>query len=404
MDPITKYLHRIAYKFPKGYPDVNNPEEKAMLMSLVEQEIGTEEVNSLVPGDESGEKQEKVVDVIKNYTEEDIIALFKSLELDQEQLNKLFNRVNNFQSYRPIRQEVDKAGWNEKIRKKFAKEIQDLIEDLSIEDKQKFIEYLNSDKIDFLDVVPEDGVGKLANTLASTGVPLDVVKKIITHTSQDEGKRGVGMGEVGLTLLFSDINASGGKGDLAIDGKEFEIKGNGATLGEKPFNLVSAFNEKLGKYGIEVRKGGPITFNDKTYKMGQLNQVLVDAYNATEDKDGFKAAFKDILVNDNKLGSTAVDARFNNIDFTNPESFNTEIGLMNFIRYAGKEGFKHFLTHDYGTTKGSPNNGDYIYVSGDPETMAKKLDAGKVKFELITPNLLRPRIGFGANFIEEEYV
>ena len=39
MDPITKYLHRIAYKFPKGYPDVNNPEEKAMLISLVEQQL-----------------------------------------------------------------------------------------------------------------------------------------------------------------------------------------------------------------------------------------------------------------------------------------------------------------------------------------------------------------------------
>jgi len=29
MDSITKYLNKIAYKFPKGYPDVNNPEEKA---------------------------------------------------------------------------------------------------------------------------------------------------------------------------------------------------------------------------------------------------------------------------------------------------------------------------------------------------------------------------------------
>ena len=403
MDPITKYLHRIAYKFPKGYPDVNNPEEKAMLMSLVEQEIGTEEVNSLVPGDESGEKQEKVVDVIKDYTEEDIIALFKSLELDQEQLNKLFNRVNNFQSYRPIRQEVDKAGWNEKIRKKFAKEIQDLIEDLSPEDKQKFIDYLNSDKIDFLDVVPEDGVGKLANTLASTGVPLDVVKKIITHTSQDEGKRGVGMGEVGLTLLFGDVNAAGGKGDLEINGGEFEIKGSPATLGEKPFNLTSAFNEKLGKYGIEVLGGrSGITFNDKKYGMNQLNQVLSDAYNVTEDKEGFKAAFKDILVDDNKLGSTAVDARFKNIDFTNPESFNTEIGLMNFIRYAGKEGFKHFLSHDYGSKEGAPNKGDYIYVSGDPKTMANKLKAGGVKFQTITPNLLRPRIGYGTTGFKEE--
>jgi hypothetical protein len=402
MDPIEKIIRENCWKFDKGYPD--SQEDINYLKTLIEQEIETEEVDSIVPGDESGEQQEKVVDVIKKYKKEDIIALFQSLELDQEQLNKLFNRVNNFKSYRPIRQEVDKAGWNEKIRKKFAKEIQDLIEDLSIEDKQKFINYLNSDKIDFLDVVPEDGVGKLANTLASTGVPLDVVSKIITHTSQDEGKRGVGMGEVGLTLLFGDVNASGGKGDLAIDGKEFEIKGNGARLGPEPFNLISAFNDKLGKYGINVKGGsgkGGIMLNDKPYTMGELSQVLVDAYNATEDKEGFKAAFKDILVNDNKLGSKEVDARFNNIDFTKPESFNTEIGLMNFIRYAKKEGFTHFLTHDYGTSRGSPNNGNYIYVSGDAENMAKKLKAGKVKFQTITPNALRPRMGFNTTYKEE---
>lgn len=76
--------------------------------------------------------------------------------------------------------------------------------------------------------------------------------------------------------------------------------------------------------------------------MNQLDQVLVDASNATDDKEGLKAAFKDILVNDNKLGSDAVDARFKNINFKDPESFNTEIGLMNFIRYAEKEGFNHF--------------------------------------------------------------
>ena len=35
-DPITKYLNSIAYKFPKGYPDMNNDEDVKLLMSLVE--------------------------------------------------------------------------------------------------------------------------------------------------------------------------------------------------------------------------------------------------------------------------------------------------------------------------------------------------------------------------------
>ena len=397
MDQLEKIIRENCWRFDKGYPD--SQEDINYLKTLIEQEVE----DSLVPGDTSGEQQEKVGDVFKDYTTDDIIGLFKSLELDQAQLNKLFNRVNNFSAYRPIKQEISSAGWNEKVIKKFSKEIQDLIEDLDGEDKQKFIDYLKSDKKNFLDFVPEDGVGKLPNTLAATGVPLDVVKKIIVHTSQDEGKRGVGMGEVGLTLLFGDIDASSGKGDLSIDGKEFEIKGSPATLGDKPYKLAPVFNEKLGKYGIDVKGGNSgIIFNGQKYGMNQLDQVLSDAYKATEDKEGFKSAFKDILVNDNKLGSAAVDARFNQIDFNKPETFNTEIGLMNFIRYANSEGFTHFLSHDYGESKGSPNNGAYIYVSGNGEAMAQKLKDGGVKFQTITPNLLRPRIGYGTTGFKEE--
>ena len=114
MDTYEKIIRDNCWKFDKGYPD--SQEDINYLKTLIEQEIETVDVNSIVPGDTSGEEQEKVVDVIKDYTSEDIIALFKSLELDQAQLNKLFNRVNNFSSYRPIRQEVNKAGWNEKIR------------------------------------------------------------------------------------------------------------------------------------------------------------------------------------------------------------------------------------------------------------------------------------------------
>ena len=39
MDPITKYLNRIAYKFPKGYPDMNNVQDVSLLESMLS-EIG----------------------------------------------------------------------------------------------------------------------------------------------------------------------------------------------------------------------------------------------------------------------------------------------------------------------------------------------------------------------------
>ena len=40
MDNITKYLNRIAYKFPKGYPDMNNDQDVLLLESLISKIIG----------------------------------------------------------------------------------------------------------------------------------------------------------------------------------------------------------------------------------------------------------------------------------------------------------------------------------------------------------------------------
>ena len=40
MDNITKYLNRIAYKFPKGYPDMNNAQDVLLLEAFISEVIG----------------------------------------------------------------------------------------------------------------------------------------------------------------------------------------------------------------------------------------------------------------------------------------------------------------------------------------------------------------------------
>ena len=40
MDSLTKYLNSIAYKFPKGYPDMNNNQDVLLLESLISEAIG----------------------------------------------------------------------------------------------------------------------------------------------------------------------------------------------------------------------------------------------------------------------------------------------------------------------------------------------------------------------------
>jgi len=39
MDPITKFLHSISYKFPKGYPDMEDPKDVELLHILMEEYI-----------------------------------------------------------------------------------------------------------------------------------------------------------------------------------------------------------------------------------------------------------------------------------------------------------------------------------------------------------------------------
>ena len=35
MDILEKFIRKVAYKFPKGYPDINNPEDRALLFELL---------------------------------------------------------------------------------------------------------------------------------------------------------------------------------------------------------------------------------------------------------------------------------------------------------------------------------------------------------------------------------
>lgn len=372
MDAFDKLLKNVSYKFDKGYPD--GPEDMAKLFEMV---------NNLV------EAESKL-------TKNDLIKLIQDLDLDDEQITKLYNRTKNFTTYRPIKGTLTDKDYNPLVLKKFSKEIQDLIEDLPKNEVDDFVKYLSEkDKqIDF----PTTSRGNLFSTLAKTGVPDSVVKKVVYHTSQDEGKRGVGMGELGLSLIFKNVGSAKGKGDLSINGEEFEIKGEGATLGDKPAKLEGVIGPKLAPFGIEI--GNKLTFKDKTYNKNSFAPLLADVYKDTDKKEEFKSIIKDILVNDNGLGAEAVDSLFNSIDFASPESIQTNIALMNFVRYAQKEGFSHFLAHDFG--QGGKGNGEYIYVKGSPEEMAKQLKSAGAKFEKLSPNNLRPRIGFGTTLVTEE--
>ena len=41
MDPLEEFLYSISYKFPKGYPDIEDPKDNELLYSLVEEILST---------------------------------------------------------------------------------------------------------------------------------------------------------------------------------------------------------------------------------------------------------------------------------------------------------------------------------------------------------------------------
>jgi hypothetical protein len=52
MDVITKYLNRIAYKFPKGYPDMNDSQDRKMLFEMVNSIVEAEEDEEVISSEE----------------------------------------------------------------------------------------------------------------------------------------------------------------------------------------------------------------------------------------------------------------------------------------------------------------------------------------------------------------
>jgi hypothetical protein len=360
---------------------------------------------------ENSPKEEKAVE----YTIDKIKDLLDTMDIDQadpEQLKKLYNRIQTFSGYRPIRDTLATKKFSSSILKKFSGEIQALIEDLPEEDKANFFKFLKEgDEVPF----PEAESGNLYDILANVpGVSRSLAQQIMIHTGQDDKKRGVGMGEVAFALLFSNIDAATNKGDLELNGKEFEIKGENAALGATSDVIfkkrVAEASEYLkSKMGITLTGKGPrYTGYDVGGEIFNALNVFPSAVSRAyklADSNGaggdFKIAFKEYLkifgdFDDSILNSTV----YNTIDLNNPKSIQRGIAVLNLYRYILLEGFPYFLAHDVGA--GGKGTGNYVFASGSPEEIASKIYNNKnVKFEKVAYNGLRPRIGFLSRFAED---
>ena len=465
---IDALLSEWAYRCKKGYPDMDSPSDLRVLKTILqEQKISLPEfyADGRVVGDDpeynpetdrgdskdtrtdfdkeqeafSDAAQKAGLSICRDADEEKLLRIFRKLKAngtisDARSMEVFFNRCDAYGVYSPVmillggdpEKEGDTGkGFSEAILDRYSAEIRDLTSGRGISeaDRDKFIDYLKNPSKQA--TFPTNQVtGNLETLMTSAGIPKSIVSKLIAHTTQDDGKKGVGMGELALAIAFKNIADSQGAGDLTLNGEKFEIKGQGATLGDKPEahrakpETVKAFETYgLKRTRIEGKTGQILTVGDKTYKLNQFTLALADAYNLTNDKEGLKALVRKMLVDDGRLIPEAVDYVFDGIDFTDPKSIQQGASGAHFYNYVlkskdGSPNFNHFLMHDKGEktrqpTKSRPTkqkyvvgDGRYIYVSGTPGEMTDALIAADALYQGVTFNNMRPRVGFGSGFLE----
>jgi len=402
MDVITRYLNNISYKFPKGYPDMDDPKDKAMLFEIIEQQLNlfSDDVMDQLKVDlkiddddfDTAGELKKILD-----TADDRIKKKYKLD-DPKMFEKIVNGIMNARLTPDVLNLLKDKGYSPKILDRYANEISSIFSSIDDKDRDRFINYITgTNQVKFA----QSKDGNLYDDIAKTKIDFKddkVINDLIRYTAQDEKKLGVGMGELALALLFDNISAAQGKGDIALNGEEFEIKGYNAKLERDPASF-KATKEDLAKLGItrvdtkkEKGRGFDTTMmvGDEKFKLNNLPEVLSSLYQKSNDKEKFIEDFKEMLANGPKLPMDAINARINKIDWSDPDSIDKNIGLINFIRYAEKEGFSHFLVHDMGGA--SKGNGNYVYVKGSPEKMADEIFNSDAYFERIGINLLTPRI------------
>jgi hypothetical protein len=398
MDPITKYLNSIAYKFPKGYPDMNDSKDKTMLFKLIEQQLGLFSVEELVDitlkDIESAEVElEKKFDNKKLTSEEDLIKAIKTANpeslkkynLEDDEIKDIANYIMN-RRLKPILYDVlRKSDYNDKVLDDYTNKILPLFQNIDDKERDKLIAYLQNPSVGFA----KNSSGNLYTDFKKIPVKGLPYEDIVRSTFQDERKLGVGMGEVAMAIFFNNITSAVGGGDLAIDGDgKFEVKGYNAKLDRDPSKYKPKAND-IVKLGINVDEDGNVD-----YKSGKFVETLQNAYTQSKDKNQWVKDFKEMLANGPKLPMDAINTRVDKIDWNDKKSIINNVGLINFIRYAGAEGFTHFIVHDTGGKKGG--KGEYVYVSGSPKGMADDLYDAGVQFQGLSPNLLGgPRITYG---------
>ena len=469
-----------SYRSEKGYPSLGNPSYLSVLKNILKKlEIPSHSILSELdknpkdtdpptysdkdgqpgvtgmespntPNDEGCPlaSQEEIDNIINKIREKQ-----KAGKISTKRAKYMLDNICNQFSYDPLLDLLRSKGYGQRedkkgntiehpVVKKYAREIENITLRAEQKDRDYYIEYLENPDLQ-IDFEPEKH-NNLFTAAKESGISEDIIRGLMDFTTTDEGKKGVGMGEFAMSIIFKNVGDAVGPGDLSLNGETFEIKGQGAVLGKRPDEVNPIDLTGLAKYIIDEPIDEPSSepedemdiddqevneneddkqllfrkekrktkagkdknvnifyYKGKEVKGSSFAEIMSDIYNTTSDKDGFlkdfQAAFEAVETVQKQKHGDAISEFFYLIDFKTPEGVQNGIALLNFYRYIMKEEFTHFLAHDFGAGK-APGTGQYIYVKGDPIEQTIGLMQQGATFNAVSPNDLKPRIGFGKGY------
>lgn len=290
-NPIDKLITEWSWRCEKGYPDLKNSKDMAVLKQiLLKYNITSEQIEKTI---EEQEQQQEEISI------NSLIQLLKNKEdvLDSKFIKQIYIQVEN----KGKKLTTKLIGILEKKGIITAKEtVIGVAERLGIEgDLVNFLE--NKKKITLADLRSNSGKNFRQYLTEFTKLPENFISSVISDKTPIESK-GVGEGEYALAL-FGEEGAKRGVGDVNIEGKSIEVKSDSGRLGERFGDLTKLYTKMEETFNITPTSRGRGSENLITY--------ISSITSSFKDKDSIEK-LKDIL-------DEEFDGYFSKTDITNTD-------------------------------------------------------------------------------------
>jgi|SaaInlStandDraft_1057018.scaffolds.fasta_scaffold27981_2 hypothetical protein len=333
-----------AWRSRTGTPDINNPEDKAVLDNIIA------EITKQVKEEEENQatiSREEIVDLVASISDdEEALAYIKRYITGRPKQSNFFK----------IASESDITD-NTIEGAQAPKALFGILSDN--DDLDNFQNYVNSGQILFRDL---GTTGNLISKLKTSGLSSDSITRIINFGGYESG-RGVGKAEVGLALFIKDVKMmTGGKGDLSWNGKYLEVKGSKGRLGRREGSIEATGRlfdilEELGYDNYDK----PHEFIAHAANNGDAGEV----FNATQQ----------FLAKLYPYAKSKISSYISRENIKDSGEMRKAVQKLYMWNYALNEGVEHFIFVNTGSigTFGS-------YYSMSPEALADFIETNPTTF------------------------